>query len=450
MRGRRFAPLGLLLAAALTTGCEEIEQVVDGWRPETPHEEYLKGLHDAGLAGTALSQAWIMEAAAAVQSPRLVELPFREETFIAPEAPEAVGYRFRLERGQRVRIALAIEADVAPRVFLDFFRVPDDPADPLRPVQDAVTTAEGLEYEPPRDGDYLVRVQPELLRGGRFRVTLELNPALAFPVDGFDMRAIQSLFGAERDAGARSHAGVDIFAPRSTPVVASAAGRITRANVTNLGGKVVWLRDDRMSRNLYYAHLDSQAVAPGTRVEIGDTLGFVGNTGNARTTPPHLHYGIYYRGEGAVNPLPFLRTPRRTLPALSADLARLGSWGRVTEEGLRLRAAPDGRATVVDELPRHTAVRIVGAAGSWYRVVLPDGGVGYLSAERTEALDGPVGQTVAQSDRSGRSRPADDAPLVEVIAAGSTVPVLGRFGDYWMVRPDSGHAAWVQARIPIP
>lgn len=425
---------------------EEIEQIRDSWRPETPHEEYLKGLHDAGLAGTALSQSWIREAADAVEHPRVVELPFREETFIAAEEPDAVGYRFRLERGQLLQIGLDVEADDPPRVFLDFFRLPDDPDDPLRPVQDALRTPEGLLiYEPNRAGEYLVRVQPELLKGGRFRLTLALDPALAFPVEGYDTRAVMSRFGADRDAGRRVHHGVDIFAPRGTPVLASSPGRVNRVEVTNLGGKVVWLSDARKNRSLYYAHLDSQTVRSGMTVAVGDTLGFVGNTGNARTTPPHLHYGIYSRGEGPIDPYPFLERPRRALDEIDVDRERLGTWARVVNDGLRLRATPDSRGDVVREMGLHTAVRIVGASGSWYRVALPDGTGGYVSARLTEDVAAPVSQTVAAADVPARSRPADQAPVVEMVAAGSSLPVLGRFDDFLLVREPSGRTAWVRA-----
>lgn len=62
--------------------------------------------------------------------------------------------------------------------------------------------------------------------------------------------------------------------------------------MTPRGGKVVWMRDEARGMSLYYAHLDSQHVAAGAYVRPGDTLGFVGKTGNARTTPPHLHFGI--------------------------------------------------------------------------------------------------------------------------------------------------------------
>lgn len=434
-----------VVGALLLAGCEQVELVQDRWRPTTPHEEYLQGLHDAGLAGTGLSQAWILEAAEAVRSPRDIELPFREATFVAADAPEAVGYRFRLERGQRVTIALDVEADPSLQVFLDFFRLASDPADPPRPVATAQSTPEGLVYEPDRAGDYLVRLQPELLQTGSMTLTIELNPALAFPVDGRDTGAILSFFGADRDAGRRSHAGVDIFAPRGTPVVASAPGRITRANVTNLGGKVVWLRDDVKRRSIYYAHLDSQTVAAGERVEVGDTLGFVGNTGNARTTPPHLHYGIYYRNEGAVDPMPFLAEPRRSLTDVVADRDRLGSWARVVNEGLRLRARAESRAEVVRELPEHTAVRIVGASGDWYRVRLPDGTSGYLSARLTEDVEAPLDEHVAAQEMAARSRPLDSAPVVDMLEAGSTLPVLGSFDDFLLVRAPTGRRAWIRA-----
>lgn len=447
---RRGLLIGIGVAAAIgialwVFGQEEIEQIRDSWRAETPHEEYLKGLHDAGLAGTALTRSWIEEAAEAVERPQVVELPFQEETFIGADDPEAVGYRFHVPRGQRVRIAIAVEARESPRVFLDVFRVPEDPTDPLRPLTELDRGPDGvLTHEPTRSGDFIVRVQPELLRSGRFRITVETAPALAFPVEGRDTRAILSFFGADREAGRRTHAGVDIFAPRGTPVLASAPGRVNRVELTNLGGKVVWVRDNR-GRNLYYAHLDSQYVRSGMDVEEGDTVGFVGNSGNARTTPPHLHYGIYVRGEGAVDPFPYLEVPERSLPELVADLDRLGSWGRVGNPGIRLRAAPTIQGSVIRELAQHTAVQITGAAGSWYRVRLPDGSAGYLSARLVDDLTTSVTESIADSELPALDRPTDSATLVDRVAAGASLPVLGRFEDYLLVRSPLGRTAWVRA-----
>ena len=208
-----------------------------------------------------------------------------------------------------------------------------------------------------------MRLQPELLRGGNYTVTLQLEAQLAFPVEGYGVRSIQSVFGADRDAGRRSHDGVDIFARRGTPVLATSAGRVNRVQVTNLGGKVVWLRDPIRNSNIYFAHLDSQAVSRGQEVEIGDTLGFVGNTGNARTTPPHLHFGIYRRGEGPVNPDPFLRSPRGTMEEQTADLGQLGEWVRLLNDGIRLRAAPSRSGEVLRELGQYTPLRVLAGSG---------------------------------------------------------------------------------------
>jgi hypothetical protein len=182
---------------------------------------------------------------------------------------------------------------------------------------------------------------------------------------GRDTRAIRSQFGASRDGGRRSHHGVDIFAPRGTPVVAASRGRVSWVGSSRLGGRVVWLREREMGYALYYAHLDSQAVRRGTVVAPGDTLGFVGNSGNARTTPPHLHFGIYLRGTGPVDPFPFLHRPEEEPLRLSADDGRLGRWVRASGDGVRLRRAPSPNAGVVRELSRHTALKVVAATASW-------------------------------------------------------------------------------------
>ncbi len=71
-----------------------------------------------------------------------------------------------------------------------------------------------------------------------------------------------------------------------------------------MGGKQVWLRDGIFEKTIYYAHLDSIVTSEGKRVKLGDTIGFVANTGNAKTTA--LHLGIY-KTNGAVNPLSFIK-----------------------------------------------------------------------------------------------------------------------------------------------
>lgn len=130
-------------------------------------------------------------------------------------------------------------------------------------------------------------------------------PALfTVPVAGVVRRSLADTWGATRSEG-RAHEGIDIFAERNTPVIAAADGRITRQGESERGGLVVWVQGSGGLRH-YYAHLEAFSDhAPGDRVRAGDTIGYVGNSGNAITTPTHLHYGVY-TDSGAVNPYPLL------------------------------------------------------------------------------------------------------------------------------------------------
>lgn len=128
---------------------------------------------------------------------------------------------------------------------------------------------------------------------------------LPLPVQGVSMRAVRDTFGAPRP-GDRAHRGVDIFAPRGTPVVSTTRGIVARIGENSWGGTVVWVLGPGGDRH-YYAHLNSvAAIKTGQRLVPGDVLGTVGTTGNARGTPPHLHYGVYRRASGAINPFPLL------------------------------------------------------------------------------------------------------------------------------------------------
>lgn len=444
MTPTRLPALSLLCAAALLAGCEEVEQARDRYRDLTPHEAYLASLAEAGLAETALVKDWIAAGHASVAGSALVQLPFQEEGFIAPEEAGAMAWRVRVGRGQRLTGEVTLTSPEGTRVFVDLFRLPEEEGDPLRPVLAVDTVPGAFLYEPWRGGDFILRVQPELLRGGRYRVTLRLEAQLAFPVEGRDERAVGSTWGSPRDGGRRSHEGIDIFAPRGTPVLATSDGTVNRVRETRLGGKVVWLRDEARNASVYFAHLDSQHVVSGQRVRVGDTLGFVGNTGNARTTSPHLHFGIYRRGEGAVDPFPFVRRPRvGPLAALTADLDRLGSWVRMRDGGIRLRVAPGLDADVAQELELHTPLRVMGGSGDWYRVRLPDGTVGYVAARLTEPADRPVETRLALAGDALHAAPGPSAPVMAALPEGTPVPVLGRFGGYLMVQAPGGRTGWI-------
>lgn len=134
--------------------------------------------------------------------------------------------------------------------------------------------------------------------------------ALPVPVHGVKARHIANTWGGARSGG-RKHQGVDIFAPRGTPVASTTRGVIARTGDYGLGGRQVWIIGPGGERH-YYAHLDS--IAPGIarfgRVAPGTVIGFVGDSGNARGTPTHLHYGLY-AASGAHNPWPLLQAGAR-------------------------------------------------------------------------------------------------------------------------------------------
>lgn len=113
-------------------------------------------------------------------------------------------------------------------------------------------------------------------------------------------------WGFARSNG-RTHKGTDVFAPRGSKIYAPDSGRVTLSSNT-LGGKVAWLTGDN-GVSYYLAHLDGypSGLSSGDRVSKGSVVGYVGNTGNARGTSPHLHIQLHPGGGSAVNPFPTLR-----------------------------------------------------------------------------------------------------------------------------------------------
>jgi murein DD-endopeptidase MepM/ murein hydrolase activator NlpD len=120
-------------------------------------------------------------------------------------------------------------------------------------------------------------------------------------------------FGAPR-AGVSWHHGDDLFAPRGTPVLAVADGVVFSVGWEKLGGRRLWLRD-RAGNEFYYAHLSgySTRARDGAYVRGGAVLGYVGTSGDAELTPPHLHFEIHPAAllglgyDGAVDPTSYLR-----------------------------------------------------------------------------------------------------------------------------------------------
>jgi murein DD-endopeptidase MepM/ murein hydrolase activator NlpD len=130
------------------------------------------------------------------------------------------------------------------------------------------------------------------------------QPSMVCPVDG--AVAFTDTWGDPRSGG-RTHKGVDMIAARGTPLVAIEAGTVKRMRNGGLGGITVTLRGVS-GDEFYYAHLDGWAagLSVGQSLAVGELLGYVGNTGNAQYTVPHLHFEWAPGGGAAVNPYPLV------------------------------------------------------------------------------------------------------------------------------------------------
>jgi murein DD-endopeptidase MepM/ murein hydrolase activator NlpD len=186
------------------------------------------------------------------------------------------------------------------------------PSKPARPQPTKPRTSLPKPPEPrggPRVGGPLVRptppnVKPRLLPGG-----------CVFPVYG--PSSFTDTYGAPR-AAVTWHHGEDIFAPLGAPILAVADGTVFSVGWNDIGGYRFWL-EDREGSQFYYAHLSafSPLAVNGRKVKAGDVIGFVGNTGDAQSTPYHLHFEFHpvellpMGYDGVVNPNPFLRSCKR-------------------------------------------------------------------------------------------------------------------------------------------
>ena len=133
-------------------------------------------------------------------------------------------------------------------------------------------------------------------------------PGAVFPVTGRYWYA--DWWHAPRSGG-RLHEGCDIFAAYGTPLVAVQDGVISNVSTEGIGGNNLRLSNDQ-GDYFYYAHLSQFAPATivGARVEAGQTIGYVGTTGDAQGTDPHLHFEIHPLGGPAVDPYDYLEAWR--------------------------------------------------------------------------------------------------------------------------------------------
>jgi murein DD-endopeptidase MepM/ murein hydrolase activator NlpD len=301
----------LLIASFFGSSCSSTSKNI--FSKKTPHEKYADKLDEIGLEETPAGRQWLAASRQALENTQEIQLPYKQNGFFGDDKARALGLQFSAKRGTQLNFTITKKGKIPFVLYADVFM---RKGSENLPIHAADTATNIFSIAADDDGPYVLRLQPELFRGGEYSLSITVGPSLLFPVAGNKAKT-GSFWGASRDGGKRSHEGVDIFAPKYTPVIASSDGYVTGVRDGGIGGKVVWLRVKDRKITLYYAHLEKQLVEEGQEVRKGDTLGLVGNTGNAKYTPSHLHFGVYTSG-GPVDPFPFVNPAIKTAEAVPA------------------------------------------------------------------------------------------------------------------------------------
>lgn len=403
---------------------------------KSPHEQYGQSLINAGLKESALGRGWFTAAEQSLASPLGITIPYKETGYFPVEKTRATALRFEAKRGEKISISLQKRPTQNFTIYVDLWEERQNNNKKLLAFAD--TGGKSFSHDIDDSGFYIIRLQPELLSAGEYTLTITNGPSLAFPVQ---KGKIGSFWGAARDAGARSHEGIDIFAKKGTPAIAAADGNVSRVTTNKLGGKVVFMRPENKNYSLYYAHLDEQLVSDGQKVKTGDKIGLVGNTGNAISTAPHLHFGIYTAG-GAIDPLAFVNPDVKPVPAIKSSLANLGGSMRTTNRTISLRKGMATNSEIITSMDANTLVEIQAATDNLYKVILPDGKFGFLTGSAAIPASTPVQKLKLRTAKELFDNPNTAAARKSQLAAGSTVSILGDFETYHFVKAEE-NSGWI-------
>ncbi|MGQ7854439.1 peptidoglycan DD-metalloendopeptidase family protein [Pedobacter sp. WC2501] len=437
---KTFRSLWWLFSIAFTTGLLSCKTgSVNLFKAATPHEQYQKKLVNVGLDKTAMGAAWLNAATMSTQKALNINIPYKENGYFAADKVPATAYKFSATKGQKLNIKLNKTPSGTALIYIDVWYNTDQTQ---KLIASADTLNNPIVFDIDETGTYLIRLQPELLQNVSYELEITAGPSLAFPIKSKNTNNIKGYWGDGRDNDARKHEGVDIFGNFRTPVLAISEGTVTRVNENNLGGKVVWMRPKGKDYTLYYAHLDEQIAVEGQEVKIGDTLGLMGNTGNARTTPTHLHFGIY-TFNGAVNPLPFIDPVTKTPAAVTASSSKLNKTLR-TVSVVKMFSSPQGKATVLATINKGTIVQVNAATGNYYKAELPDGSTGFIQSNSLVEIAEPLKKLKINLLQQKVYDKSDSLAAVKTtLKEGQTVNLLGTFGNYQFISIAGTETGWI-------
>ncbi|MFK7958868.1 MAG: peptidoglycan DD-metalloendopeptidase family protein [Lysobacterales bacterium] len=435
--GIRALAYALLVALLLLTACTSDRTPTPGAAKNSQRDIYRDTLAKDPQAFRVLATRWGQQGEAALQSPIPVSLPYVEYQTARVGTPSAAAYRFPLDVDEILEIEVRRGAGAAGGLIVDLLR--SDGSDWVS-VLSLEPTESLLRYRPDVVGTFAVRAQATLESTGIFALGLVRKSLLEFPVQTDSRQSVLSFFGAERDAGRRVHHGIDIFAPRGTPVLAAHDGMVVRVGESPKGGLHIWQRS--VEGSLYYAHLDSVAVESGDLVARGEIIGGVGNSGNARTTNPHLHFGVYQRWTGPLDPLPLTGSQRIPDPWLES-LVAAPQWMRSRSDTVTLNETPAPTTNPVEKITENQLVRVLARSGEWVRVMVSSGAQGYVAEQHL----GPPGRIQTQTDSPAilHLQPHLDAPQLTPVTTGTRYTARGQFGQFTWIETDSGLVGWLRA-----
>ena len=311
------------------------------------HAEARAGAAKGDIAGSAVTELTALGQPVTGNASQLADWGSLTTVAGAASGSPATGYR-----GSVTALEIRLTADhgglpAGTTILVGYAEVAAQAAPPEAPVQvprppkgKARSSSKAPE---PAPGFPPVRqppnITPKLTAGG-----------YVFPVYG--PSSFTDTFGALRgDISSGWHHGDDIFAPLGAPLLAVASGTVFSVGWNKVGGNRLWLRDGQ-GNLFYYAHLSafSPLAVNGSKVNAGDVVGFVGNTGDAQGTPFHLHFEVHPVGllglgyDGAVNPTSYLLAWKHLQDVSFAGgdaWAPLHSLGNAPKPGAILLAATD-------------------------------------------------------------------------------------------------------------
>lgn len=403
------------------------------FRKQSLHQQYSHKLEEAGLKETALGRLWFTAAQNALTQPIQIAVPYKQVGYFAADKPRSMGLYFTAKRGQKLSIILEKKPSGGFAIYADLWKAATGRGAKLLLSMDTAKTE--MVYEVDEDGPLVLRLQPELLQSGEYTLTITTAPTLQFPVAGKGAK-VGSVWGDARDNGARQHEGIDIFAPFRTPALAAADGVVRNVAEGGIGGKVIWLRPEGKAISLYYAHLDEQLVQAGQPVKAGDTVGLVGNTGNARSTPPHLHFGIYAMG-GAVDPLPFVNPVIKKPAPVQVNPDNLRQFYRLQK---------DLKTAIGIELKKNTVLLGRAADAANYIGELPDGTLIEVPGNNIQLADNQLVGYKLSAPATLLEAPFLSSPKIMFLEANTLISTYGYYQDFMLVKTNDKSIGWLLKR----